>query len=35
MTYQAAKSLLSNKASVATVGELFSLPYAADLGLTV
>ncbi|EFR00772.1 cytochrome b-c1 complex subunit 2 [Nannizzia gypsea CBS 118893] len=31
----AAKSLLSNKASVATVGELFSLPYASDLGLTV
>lgn len=31
----AAKSLLSGKASVATVGDLSSLPYASDLGLTV
>ncbi|KAK2746233.1 ubiquinol-cytochrome c reductase core subunit 1 [Myotisia sp. PD_48] len=31
----AAKNLLASKASVATVGDLFSLPYASDLGLTV
>ncbi|KAK7755070.1 ubiquinol-cytochrome c reductase core subunit 1 [Diatrype stigma] len=31
----AAKSLLDGKASVAAVGDLFKLPYAADLGLTV
>ncbi|KAI1099099.1 LuxS/MPP-like metallohydrolase [Jackrogersella minutella] len=30
-----AKSLLAGKASVAAVGDLFKLPYAADLGLTV
>ncbi|KAL4996276.1 Metalloenzyme, LuxS/M16 peptidase-like protein [Aspergillus recurvatus] len=30
-----AKSLLSGKASVASVGDLSQLPYAADLGLTV
>lgn len=32
---EAAKSLLSNKASISTVGDLFFLPYAADIGLTV
>ncbi|KAL4959877.1 ubiquinol--cytochrome-c reductase subunit 2 [Aspergillus stella-maris] len=31
----AAKSLLSGKASVASVGDLSQLPYASDLGLTV
>ncbi|PKY03961.1 putative ubiquinol-cytochrome C reductase complex core protein 2 [Aspergillus campestris IBT 28561] len=31
----AAKSLLSSKASVAAVGDLFQLPYGSDLGLTV
>ncbi|PWY79555.1 ubiquinol-cytochrome C reductase complex core protein 2 [Aspergillus heteromorphus CBS 117.55] len=30
-----AKSFLSGKASVATVGDLFQLPYSEDLGLTV
>ncbi|GKZ26738.1 ubiquinol-cytochrome c reductase core subunit 1 [Aspergillus brasiliensis] len=30
-----AKSFLSGKASVATVGDLFQLPYGEDLGLTV
>ncbi|KAL1958357.1 hypothetical protein VTO42DRAFT_4674 [Malbranchea cinnamomea] len=32
---EAAKSLLSGKASVATVGDLSTLPYASELGLTV
>lgn len=32
---QVAKSFLSGKASVATVGDLFQLPYGEDLGLTV
>ena len=32
---QAAKSLIENKASVSTVGDLFVLPYAEDLGLKV
>lgn len=32
---QAAKTFLSGKASVAAVGDLFQLPYAEDLGLTV
>ncbi|KKK16069.1 hypothetical protein ARAM_000711 [Aspergillus rambellii] len=32
---ETAKSLLSGKASVATVGDLFQLPYAEDLGLAV
>ncbi|EEP79242.1 conserved hypothetical protein [Uncinocarpus reesii 1704] len=31
----AAKSLLNGKASVASVGDLFHIPYASDLGLTV
>ncbi|KAI1916836.1 ubiquinol-cytochrome c reductase core subunit 1 [Ophidiomyces ophidiicola] len=31
----AAKSLLAGRASVASVGDLFHLPYASDLGLTV
>ncbi|KAE8145725.1 Metalloenzyme, LuxS/M16 peptidase-like protein [Aspergillus avenaceus] len=31
----AAKNLLSGKASVASVGDLFQLPYSEDLGLTV
>ncbi|KAK2800764.1 ubiquinol-cytochrome c reductase core subunit 1 [Onygenales sp. PD_10] len=31
----AAQSLLSNKASVASVGDLFTLPFASDIGLTV
>ncbi|PYH98364.1 LuxS/MPP-like metallohydrolase [Aspergillus ellipticus CBS 707.79] len=30
-----AKSFLSGKASIATVGDLFQLPYSEDLGLTV
>lgn len=33
--FQAAKSLLENKASVSSVGDLFVLPYAEDLGLKV
>lgn len=32
---QAAKSLLEQKASVATVGDLFVLPYAEDIGLKI
>lgn len=32
---QAAKNFLSGKASVASVGDLFQLPYGEDLGLTV
>ncbi|WEW56347.1 ubiquinol-cytochrome c reductase core subunit 1 [Emydomyces testavorans] len=32
---EAAKSLLKGKASVASVGDLFYIPYASDLGLTV
>lgn len=32
---QAAKSTLSGKASFAAVGDLFQLPFAEDLGLTV
>ena len=32
---QAAKNFLSGKASYAAVGDLFQLPYAEDLGLTV
>ncbi|GMF72875.1 unnamed protein product [Aspergillus oryzae] len=32
---QAAKNFLSDKASVASVGDLFQLPYGEDLGLTV
>ncbi|OJJ44865.1 hypothetical protein ASPZODRAFT_134264 [Penicilliopsis zonata CBS 506.65] len=32
---EAAKTFLSGKASVAAVGDLFQLPYAEDLGLTV
>jgi ubiquinol-cytochrome c reductase core subunit 2 len=37
LTYilQAAKSLLENRASVSSVGDLFALPYAEDLGLKV
>ena len=33
--YQAAKTLLENKASVSSVGDLFVLPYAEELGLKV
>nr|KMM67325.1 cytochrome b-c1 complex subunit 2 [Coccidioides posadasii RMSCC 3488] len=32
---EAAKSLLAGKASVASVGDLFRIPYASELGLTV
>lgn len=32
---QVAKSFLTGKASVVSVGDLFQLPYAEDLGLTV
>jgi ubiquinol-cytochrome c reductase core subunit 2 len=32
---QAANGLLESKASVSTVGDLFALPFAADIGLTV
>lgn len=32
---QAAKSLLSGKASVSAVGDLHVLPFATDIGLTV
>lgn len=32
---QLAKSYVSGKASVAAVGDLFQIPYAEDLGLTV
>lgn len=32
---QAAKSIVSSKASVAAVGDLFQLPFATDMGLTV
>ena len=32
---QAAKTLLEFKASVATAGDLFQLPYAEDIGLKV
>ncbi|KAK5239477.1 ubiquinol-cytochrome c reductase core subunit 1, partial [Exophiala xenobiotica] len=31
----AAKGLLESKASVSTVGDLFALPFASDIGLTV
>lgn len=33
--YQSAKELLNSKATVSTVGDLFVLPYAADLGLNL
>ena len=33
--FQAAKSLIDGKASVSTVGDLFVLPFAEDLGLKV
>ena len=32
---QAAKTLLEGKATVATVGDLFVLPYAEEIGLRV
>jgi ubiquinol-cytochrome c reductase core subunit 2 len=32
---QAAKALLDSKASVSTVGDLYALPYASDIGLSV
>lgn len=32
---QAAKALLDSKASISTVGDLYALPYAADIGLNV
>jgi ubiquinol-cytochrome c reductase core subunit 2 len=32
---QAAKGLLESRASVSAVGDLFVLPYAADIGLNV
>jgi ubiquinol-cytochrome c reductase core subunit 2 len=34
-TQQTAKSLLDGKATVSTVGDLFVLPYAEELGLRV
>jgi hypothetical protein len=34
-SHQAAKQLLENKACVSSVGDLFVLPFAEDLGLKV
>lgn len=35
MNEQAAKTILENKASVSSVGDLHVLPYAAEIGLNV
>jgi ubiquinol-cytochrome c reductase core subunit 2 len=35
LSFQVAKSFLTGKATLVSVGDVFQLPYAEDIGLTV